>query len=211
MGLTVSQFIKFKAISEDMPNLEKDLLKLSIIFNKPVAYFEKLSFKILTAHLKFLKNTEGPFPSKLKKVIWIKGTRYVAQTRVSDYSTELWLSLVHYRTIGLIPNLHHILSWIYKPTFINDSEKFHPLKWMFPKLNPEKYANDFLHAKMNDVYGTFFLFLKNYQKWKVLLEYSIIRSTEILTSHMKELAAHQSQRTGDGTIRSKVSSVIHLA
>lgn len=183
-----------------MHEQEIALKKLSIVFKKPVEFFEGVDFKKLREYQAFMKIIEGPTPTRVKKVFWINGTRYKASTDVETQSNEIWLSLIHYRQIGVIPNLHHILSHIYRPTFINDSKGFHPIKWMFPKLNPKKYADDFLKAKMSDVYGTFFLFLRKHRKWKAALEYSRSDLMNQLATHLTELEQMQSQKNGAGII-----------
>jgi hypothetical protein len=155
-------------ISADMPQPEKDCLRLSFVCNKPVEYFEAMEFRDLNRHrvaLKFLDKV----PTRSGRAVWIGFMRYRPMLKPEEHSTETWLSLVHYRDRGVIQNLHNILAWLYKP--------------MFGQTDPEKFKA----ARMADVYGTFFLFCQRHRKWKTALKYSEAQSLMILTEHLREV------------------------
>jgi hypothetical protein len=157
-----------KNISEEMPQLEKDCLRLSIVCKKPVEYFESMEFRDLNRHRAALKFLDK-LPTRSGRAIWIGFKRYRPLLKPEVHSTEIWLSLVHYRDRGVIQNLHNILAWIYKP--------------MFGKAKEE----DFKRARMADVYGTFFLFCQLHSKWKAALKYSEAESLRILMEHLTEV------------------------
>jgi len=194
-NLKVGQYIQIQSIKQDLPGLEKKILKACIILGKDIDYYENTDFdKIPT--FPFLD--ELKMPHKVKKRLFINGTIYVARTKVKEFTPKTWGSIMHYRT-DTIKNIHHILAWIYKPVFTK--EKDHDV---------EKTAQVFYdHANLADVYGCFFLFSKVLRKWKAIMEFSIQQSATILTEHLRELESERLINTTDGTILSNGLSVTH--
>ena len=182
--ITVEQLIKLGKIDKGLSKIERDVAILSILTGQPEEYFDSLSWDELTKlvrEIRFLD--ENKLPAKIKKVIWLNKTRYVAHTHPGSYSTDVYLSIKLYQK-DTLNNIHKILAWMYKPSFA--------------KHDPEKSANDFLKASVADVYGAFFLLSQVLLNWKAITEYSIMESSEILTNHMKEVRETLLQSTGDG-------------
>lgn len=199
MRFTVDKFIKLNEIKkETLTSLEGSVehaiekadnlnRRLAVFYNKPIERFEAMNFKKLEQYGKWMAICENRLPKKVKKVLWLNGTRYVLQDNVAEHSTEVWLSLIHYREKGnVIKNLNLICSWIYKPTFAN--------------FNPDKAAIDFLKADIRDVYSAFFLFLRQSKRWKAHIKFSRQQAMEIMKEHLKEAAAHPWQHSTDGII-----------
>lgn len=174
-SLTIGQFIQIENLPKEMPDFGREINILSIVYGKPADYFEALPFEELkawAAKISYLKT--AAVINKPKRVLWLKGQRYVARLNPKDFSVKIDLAIRHYRDLGTIDNLHNILAWIYYPTF--------------SKHNPDKAAALFKdHLSISEVYGTFFLFSLKYKAWKLITECSQITSAELLTRHLKEI------------------------
>lgn len=188
MRITVKQYQDIQNIDASLDKMDQDITKLSIVYNKPPDYFELLKFKVkgwrkwftsdLSTYINLLPIMTR-LSEKPRRVVWINGTRYKLIDKFENENnamlTDTWLALVHYREskAGLIPNLHNILAWIYRPTFA--------------KHNPEHAAKDFRGAKMHKVYGGFFLFLRQYRHWKVKSDAYNLSMIENLEKHMRKV------------------------
>lgn len=172
-----------------MNPLDSDYLKMSIVWDKPTNFFDKINFAKLNTCRIMVNQIISEAPSvKLKPVLWLNGTRYKAIMKPEAFDTSTYLALQLYRK-DPINNLHHILAWLYRPTLA--------------KHDADKAAKDFLNARMHHVNGTFFLFSLLCEKWKT--DSNAYKMTQIqnLTAHLKEVARKMSPNFMDGFTPSK--------
>lgn len=187
--MTVKQYMAIKAIPEEMSTREAGAIKMSILFGKPVEHYEGLSFKEFDKLLPYILFIDTDPVAPVKRTIWIGFTRYKLHDKVSDYNPDTGLSLVHFRTIGLLANIHKFAGWIYRPTFA--------------KHDKYKAANDLLNAKITDVYGGFFLFSKKAKKLKDVLNVYSQMAMMDLAEHLDQVTRHY-QEAGDGITPSTI-------
>lgn len=169
-------------IDIELSKNEFNIARLAIITGKSADELEAEPFrrlKHLMRKLRFLD--ENKHPGKQHRIIWLNGTRYVLRSELKDYSKGIYLTLKAYGN-DVIGNMHHILAWLYQPTF--------------GKHDPDKAANDFLKAKMSKVYGTFFLFSRMLQRSKVLLAYSRLEAETKIQNHKQVMIQYFSGTDG---------------
>lgn len=188
--LKVGDYIKIQAIPKDLSKRERAAEIMAIVTGKPVEYFESLthkSFDKMASRLLFL---DSDLPSKrVKKVIWLGMERYRLVDKLEESSTEMWASIMHYRTKGTAQNMAHILAWMYRPTF--------------GKFDPEKAEKLFRErANISEVYGAFFLFSRIMRRWKIgldLLQETSQAAMMTLMNHLtKDLGLLPYQENTDG-------------
>lgn len=171
--ITVGQYIALKEINDRIKELEAkphtdDLTveiieakceKLSLIFNKPVSYFERLSFeKFNTSYKMALLIEAEPMPTELNEVITVNGNKYIAFTNPAKFNVHQWYAYLAYQN-DIRRNMAKLLTWFYR------IEGFD-----YDKHEPSDYEKDMLDAKMSDVCGCFFLLSKLYAKWQTAVE-----------------------------------------
>lgn len=208
--LTVKQYLellpiraKIKAIEEalvDCPEADRfdlnlDLMeakaeKLSVVFSKPVEYFQKMSFaKLHTSYAHALKIEAEAMNERVIDEITLNGTTYKPILDAADFDTCAYLSLQVYRK-DVHANFADILTWIYLPVGTDQKDRPDDLK---------KWREDMLTAKMNEVSGAFFLFLKRCKRWKAAMPAYDLKMIEMLKIHAREVETWvKSQNTTDG-------------
>lgn len=178
--VTVKQFIELAKVDKDLPFYDRICRRLSILTGKPEEHFEAMEFDKLNALAASISFLDVAPVVKVKPVLWLRGTRYVLKDKPAEYNTSAYLAFKTYEKTKE-QNIHHLLAWMYRPTF--------------SKHNPEKAAADFLHAKITDVQGAFFLFTRKLQESRLHIQYSVLEAEQTLKDHLPELQVFMANYT----------------
>lgn len=174
---------------DDFQYLENWARVISILSNESYEKILELPGKELKIRIKQLNFILRPevLQEKVKQYIAVKGKIYKAVTRAETLSTSQVFNIKGFQCLdktldineNTVVSMHELLATIYLPLtgkgFRYDSSKH------------RKVADNMLHAKMGDVYGTLFFYPILYEKLIYSMQESINEALPVLEEHFKEI------------------------
>lgn len=218
--LTVNQFVRLEKIKKaDIPEADRTDKVVELFTGLTPEQTDELPMwraKILFEDAITLLRSEPKL--KRKKVIWLKGKRYVACKGEHDLSKAEGMALYEFQK-DVYGNMHKILALVYKPWRVKHTiktskgEKNYYLTARFNADLHSKSCEDFHHAKVKDVFGQFFFYSTKLDTWNLISRASLIIAEQEVMETMegvKEVLRDLGVNT-DGTISQiRSRAEIHL-
>jgi hypothetical protein len=197
--ITISQFQTCYFLLGKSPGIDEWIKVISTLAGKtyndieslPVWYVKKLIYQ-----LEFL--TRPNLNTKLKKYLYLNGTVYKAIYEGHKLSAAQGMDLKTFlhppKDVPLNDHIvevaHKLLASIYIP--------MKNFRFKYSGIDHQKISNDFLSARMGDVYGTLFFYsIVSPKLTETILDFGK-EQTKILAKHMEEVKAWHLQNTGAG-------------
>lgn len=134
---------------------------IAIVFDKTIMEVESMGLETYLEHSNKLAFIKDKFNYEQKKYIDCNGKRYLFEYDIRQLPASRYIEIKHFGS-DMIGNLHQLFASMVKPM----KKKWYG--WVIEKYDAskhEEYANDILHANIQDVYNSVVFFYHVYRNW----------------------------------------------